>query len=82
MGSRGRILGVMTTSTSARRRLSSSPFQPEPEPVVEEFAFDELVSHDLYGLGRVISVEADAVTVDFRPDVVRIVRPFKKLSKL
>ena len=72
----------MTTSPPARRRLSSSPFLPDPEPFIETFEFDELVSHDSFGLGRVIAVEAAAVTVDFRPQVVRVVSPFKKLSRL
>ena len=72
----------MSTSRPARRHLASSPFRPDPELVIEVFELDELVSHDFYGLGRVISLEADAVTVDFRPEVVRVVSPYAKLSKL
>ena len=47
-----------------------------------EFELGELVSHDSYGMGRVVGVETAAVTVDFRPQVVRIPRPFPRLSKL
>ena len=72
----------MTTSPARRRHLASSPFQADPEPVIEQFEFGELVSHDLYGVGRVVGVEAAAVTVDFRPQVVRIASPFPKLAKL
>jgi transcription elongation factor GreA-like protein len=72
----------MTPPPARRRHLASSPFQADPEPVIEQFEFGELVSHDSYGVGRIVAVEAAAVTVDFRPQVVRIVSPFAKLSKL
>ncbi len=78
-----RILGVMTTAPRARQRhLASSPFAPKVEPIIEEFACDDLVAHDSFGLGRVISAEASAVTVDFRNQTVRITSPFHKLAKL
>ena len=44
-------------------------------------ALDDLVSHDSYGMGRVVSVEAGAVTVDFGSQTVRIVSPYTKLEK-
>lgn len=72
----------MTTSTRPRRHLATSPFQPDPEPTVEQYALNDLVSHDSYGMGRVINVEAAAVTVDFRPQTVRITSPFHKMAKL
>ena len=74
----------MTTTTprSGRRHLASSPFKPEPEPTIEEFAFDDLVSHDSYGVGRVVGAEAHAVTVDFRTQTVRVTSPFHKMSRL
>jgi hypothetical protein len=79
----GRILKVMTSSLAAKRRhLSSSPFQREPEPVIEQFAVDDRVAHDTYGVGRVISTDPGAVTVDFGTQKVRIVSPFHKLEKL
>ena len=72
----------MTTSAGPRRHLSTSPFQPDPEPIIEQFAVDDLVSHDSYGMGRVIHVEANAVTVDFRPQTVRITSPFHKMTRI
>lgn len=72
----------MANSPARRRHLASSPFQADPEPVIEDFEVGELVSHDTYGVGRVVSTEASAVTVDFRDRVMRIASPFAKLSKL
>ncbi len=72
----------MTPSPARRRHLASSPFQPDPEPVIEKFECGDLVSHDSYGMGRVVGAEADAVTVDFRTQTVRITSPFHKMSKL
>jgi hypothetical protein len=73
----------MTTSPGARRRhLASSPFQPEPEPIIEQYAVDDMVSHDAYGVGRVIGVDGGTVTVDFRTQTVRIPSPFAKMQRL
>ena len=72
----------MTTSSGPRRHLASSPFQPDPEPIIELFETDDMVSHDAYGVGRVVGVDAGAVTVDFRNQTVRIKSPFHKMSKL
>jgi hypothetical protein len=69
-------------SAAQRRHLASSPFQPEPEKVVEQFSVDDRVIHDTYGLGRVVGEESAAVTVDFGSQTVRIVSPFNKLEKL
>jgi hypothetical protein len=72
----------MTSRPGSRQRhLASSPFPPKIEPVIEQFELGDRVSHDAYGLGRVISVESGAVTVDFRSQTVRIVSPFNKLEK-
>ena len=66
-----------------RRHLASSPFAPEPDLVVETYTVDDRVSHDKYGLGRVVGTEEGAVTVDFGTQtVVRIVSPYAKLEKL
>lgn len=67
---------------SNRRNLASSPFQPQSEPVIEQYAIEDLVSHDTYGVGRVIGQEVEAVTVDFGTRTVRIVSPFHKMEKL
>lgn len=50
---------------------------------VATFEEGERVSHDTYGLGRVVSIEGDqAVVVDFGSSRVRLTRPFAKLNKL
>jgi hypothetical protein len=73
----------MTSSAAAKRRyLPSSPFQRQAEPVIEQFAVDDRVNHDTYGVGRVISIDRGAVTVDFRDRTVHIATPFHKLEKL
>jgi hypothetical protein len=69
-------------TTPVRRHLASSPFQPEPEPTIEQYAVDDLVSHDSFGMGRVTSVEAAAVTVDFGSRTVRIPSPYRKMELL
>jgi len=40
------------------------------------------VTHDKYGLGRVISVQEEALVIDFASRRVRIVMPCAKLAKL
>jgi hypothetical protein len=51
-------------------------------PTIEQYALNDLVCHDSYGMGRVIQTEAAAVTVDFRPQIVRIKSPYPKLARL
>jgi hypothetical protein len=72
----------MTSSRARRRYLPGSPFQPDPEPVIEQFACGDLVSHDAFGMGRVVGRETEAVTVDFRTQMVRVMSPFDKMAKL
>jgi hypothetical protein len=73
----------MTTSRGSQsKRLSSSPFKPAAEPVVEVFEVGNRVTHDLYGLGQVTHVDSQAVTVDFGAKAVRIAHPFPKLHHL
>ena len=67
---------------STRKHLASSPFQPKPEPVIEVYARDDQVCHDLYGVGRVVGVEAHAVSVDFGSQTVRLTSPYAKLQHL
>jgi hypothetical protein len=68
---------------SNRRYLPTSPFKPPPEaPPVEQYELDDLVSHDKYGLGRVLLVESGAVVVDFAPRKMRITTPFARMTKL
>lgn len=66
----------------ARRHLATSPF-PDPAlaPVVV-FERDDRVTHERYGLGTVVDVEAGAVLVDFRSSMRRITTPCVKLLRL
>ncbi|WP_459981885.1 hypothetical protein [Nocardioides sp. AN3] len=72
----------MTSSARPRRHLASSPFRPDPEPIVEQYALGDLVCHDAYGVGHVVQQEASAVIVDFRSQTVRLTSPFSKMTKL
>lgn len=73
-----------TGGTGNRRRLPTSPFKPPPEAdPVERYELHDLVTHDKYGLGRVIRVEDDtAIVVDFAPRRIWITTPFARMSKL
>ena len=80
-----RILVVMKPARAATRRfLPTSPFAPPAAAApVEQFAVRDQVTHDKYGLGRVIDVELDAtLVVDFGSCRVRIMTPCAKLTKL
>ena len=72
----------MSTPARPRRHLATSPFQPDPEPVIEKFEVGDLVSHDSYGMGRVTHVDANAVTVDFGSQTLRIGSPYHKMSRI
>ncbi|WP_211198987.1 hypothetical protein [Phytoactinopolyspora limicola] len=73
----------MTKRMPAKRRhLASSPFLPQSEPVIEQFVLGDRVSHETYGVGRVMGQEADAVTVDFGTRTVRVASPFRKMERL
>ena len=73
---------MKTRSAAQRRHLTGSPFNTSPERAIEQFAVEDRVSHDKYGLGRVVGREEAAVTVDFGSHQVRIPSPFDKLTKL
>jgi hypothetical protein len=77
---------VMMESARAapRRHLPTSPFDPPPPaPPAEKFAPQDQVTHDKYGLGRVVKVENDtALIIDFGTQRVRIKTPCAKLTKL
>ena len=66
-----------------RRHLPGSPFNTPPvvRPV-KEFALSDQVTHDRYGLGRVIAVDEDTVLVDFGDRTERINAPSSKLPRL
>ena len=69
---------------ASRRFLPGSPFNVLPvDPPVEQFAVRDQVTHDKYGLGWVVVIEADeAVIVDFGSRKVRVLTPFATLTKL
>jgi hypothetical protein len=69
---------------SVRRHLPTSPFAAAPPaPPAEQFAEQDQVTHDKYGLGRVITVEDDAaLVIDFGARRVRITLPCANLTKL
>ena len=68
-----------------RRPLPTSPFNKTPAEVapVETYEVNDMVTHDRYGLGTVVSTEGDfAVVVNFGVDVRRIGLPNAKLTRL
>jgi hypothetical protein len=69
---------------ATRRLLPTSPFKPPPAPPpAEQFDVQDLVTHDKYGLGRVMSIEDDtALVIDFGTQQIRIMMPCAKLTKL
>ena len=70
---------------ATRRLLPTSPFGVPPlAPPAEQFAVEDQVTHDKYGLGRVISIEDDpaALVIDFGARRVRITMPCAGLTKL
>ena len=69
---------------ATRRYLPTSPFNSPPAvPPVGQFAVQDQVTHDTYGLGRVIGVEDDTVLIiDFGSRQERIMTPFAKLTRL
>ncbi len=82
-GSRGRILGTMTKPSAPKRHLPTSPFKAPVAPPPKEFAVGDQVTHDMYGLGRVIGIEDGiAAFVDFGSVRQRILSPYTKMSKL
>jgi hypothetical protein len=74
----------MKPARAARRFVPGSPFNNRPvPPPIEQYALQDQVTHDAYGLGVVTGVEEDvAVLVDFGSRRVRVPSPFVKLTKL
>jgi hypothetical protein len=76
---------MMKSSRAATRRfLPTSPFNAPPAaPPADQFAVQDQVTHDKYGLGRVIGVEDDtALVIDFGSGQERILTPCAKLTRL
>ncbi|MFE7564868.1 hypothetical protein [Kitasatospora sp. NPDC057500] len=75
----------MTKYGAVRRPLPTSPFQARPEAPRKHFALGDRVTHDRYGLGRVVGVEETgdaAVLVDFGSHRERVVQPYDAMYKL
>ena len=70
--------------SAPRRPLPHSPFNvPVVGPPIEQYAVNDRVTHDQYGLGSVIQIEPEiAVHVDFDGQKVRITSPYAKMDKL
>jgi hypothetical protein len=69
---------------AARRSFPGSPFNTPPviRPI-EQYALNDQVTHDKYGLGVVIGIEGEvAVLVDFGTQQARITSPYSKMTKL
>jgi hypothetical protein len=79
----GRILGAMTKPAAPKRQLPTSPFKAPVTPAPKHFALGDQVTHDMYGLGRVIGIEEGiAALVDFGSAQMRILSPYAKMTKL
>ncbi|MGP4001780.1 hypothetical protein [Streptomyces sp. 8N706] len=73
----------MTKPPAPRRHLPTSPFKAPVVPPVKQFGLGDRVSHDQYGLGRIIGVEDGiAMLVDFGSRHARIVSPYTGMNKL
>ena len=73
----------MTPPAGSRRHLPNSPFRTPAAVPVEDFAPDDMVTHDKYGVGKIVTLEGEnAVTVDFGGNRIRVKAPYTKLFKL
>jgi hypothetical protein len=73
----------MTKSPAPKRHLPTSPFKAPVAPAPKHFAMGDQVTHDVYGLGRVIGIEDGiAALVDFGSAQMRILSPYAKMTKL
>ncbi|MEV4558145.1 hypothetical protein AB0K51_14295 [Kitasatospora sp. NPDC049285] len=75
----------MTKSAAARAHLPTSPFTARREAPRKHFTLGDRVTHDRFGLGRVIGVEGDsdiAVLVDFGSRQERLTQPYTSMFKL
>ncbi len=77
------ILEAMTKPSAPKRYLPTSPFKAPAAPSPKHFEVGDQVTHDMYGLGRVIGIEDGiAALVDFGSAQMRILSPYTKMSKL
>ncbi|CAL9522177.1 hypothetical protein [Streptomyces griseomycini] len=73
----------MTKPVAPKRHLPTSPFKAPATPAPKHFSMGDQVTHDTYGLGRVIGIEDGvAALVDFGSARIRISSPYAKMTKL
>ncbi|GHE10649.1 hypothetical protein [Streptomyces alanosinicus] len=73
----------MTKSAAPKRHLPTSPFKAPVTRAPKHFAVGDQVTHDVYGLGRVVGIEDGvAALVDFGSAQTRILSPYPKMTKL
>ncbi|MEV5316814.1 hypothetical protein AB0K92_03910 [Streptomyces sp. NPDC052687] len=73
----------MTKPAAPKRHLPTSPFKAPAVPTPKQFALGDQVTHDVYGLGRVVGMEDGiAALVDFGSARMRILSPYTKMIKL
>ncbi|MFF3115541.1 hypothetical protein ACFVSN_40955 [Kitasatospora sp. NPDC057904] len=75
----------MRKPPAVRRPLPTSPFKARPAAPPKRFAMGDRVTHDKFGLGRVIDVEDGpeaAVLVDFGSRQERIIPPYSSMYAL
>ncbi|WP_316524198.1 hypothetical protein [Kitasatospora brasiliensis] len=73
----------MTKYAAVPRHLPTSPFKARVEAPRKHFAVGDRVTHDVYGLGRVIGAEGDiAVLVDFGSRQERVTQPYTAMFQL
>ncbi|WP_133910870.1 hypothetical protein [Streptomyces sp. NBC_00582] len=73
----------MTKPDAPKRHLPTSPFKAPVTSAPKHFALGDQVTHDMYGLGRVIGIEDGiAALVDFGSAQVRVLSPYTKMIKL
>jgi hypothetical protein len=74
---------TMATSPRRRRYHASSPFQAGPEVIDEVYEVGARVSHDTYGLGRIVSLQGtQSAQVDFGEGAKHIPLPCAKMTNL
>ncbi|MEU4348326.1 hypothetical protein [Streptomyces sp. NPDC023838] len=73
----------MTQPSAPRRHLPTSPFKAPVDPQAKTFALGDRVSHDQFGLGRIVGVEDGvAMLVDFGSRRARILSPYTRMHRL
>ncbi|MFI2370072.1 hypothetical protein [Streptomyces sp. NPDC018833] len=73
----------MTKPASPKRHLPTSPFKAPVTQAPQHFVMGDQVTHDVYGLGRVVGIEDGiAALVDFGSTQERILSPYAKMTKL